>query len=49
MYVAAADCVKKLSYLKALVEDLTNNLVKVNVFVDSQSSIMLMKNGVFNR
>jgi hypothetical protein len=49
-YIAAADCVKELLYLKTLVEDQTNKAVEVNLFVNNKAqSIKLMKNCVFNR
>lgn len=47
-YVAAAECVKELLYLKSLIEELTGKTVEVNLHIDNQSAIKLMKNGIMN-
>lgn len=48
-YIAAAECCKELLHVKALIEELTNRTVKVNVNIDNQSAIKLIKNGVTNK
>jgi hypothetical protein len=48
-YIAAAECCKEIMYLKSLVEELLNETVKVNLKLDNQSAIKLVKNGVINR
>lgn len=48
-YIAAADCVKELLYLKSLIEELLEIEVKVTLNVDNQSAIRIIKNGQFNR
>lgn len=48
-YIAAADCVKEILYLKTFVEELTSEKVIANLGVDNQSAISLIKNGQFNK
>lgn len=48
-FIAAADCVKELLYLKNLLRELTNNDVVVNLNIDNQSAMKLCKNGIFNK
>lgn len=44
-YISAAECIKETLHLKTLIEDLINVTVKINLFVDNQSTITLMENG----
>lgn len=48
-YIAAADCVKEVLYLKSVVKELTEEEVKVTLKVDNQSAITLMRTGQFNK
>lgn len=49
-YIAAAECCKELLYLKSVIQELLNsNSVKVTMFVDNQSAIRIIENGVINR
>lgn len=48
-YIAAADCVKELLYLKTIIDELTGGNIKIELFVDNQSAITIIKNGQFNR
>lgn len=48
-YIAGADCIKELLYLKTLVQELTKKHVDVKLNMDNQSAIKLSKNGVFNK
>ena len=48
-YVAAAECCKQLLYLKSLIEEVTCKTIKINLNIDNQSSIKLIKNGIINR
>jgi len=47
--VAAAESSKELVYLKSLLEELLNDKIEIHFNMDSQSVIMLIKNGVVNR
>nr|XP_034827804.1 secreted RxLR effector protein 161-like [Maniola hyperantus] len=49
-YIAAAECCKELLYLKSVIQELLDlTSVKVTVFIDNQSAIRLIENGVINR
>jgi len=48
-YVAAAECCKELMYLKSLLEELLNDKIKICLNMDSQSAMMLIKNGIINK
>jgi hypothetical protein len=49
-YIAAADCIKELLYLKTLLgELLVEKKVQIKLKMDNQSAIRIIKNGVFNR
>lgn len=48
-YIAAAECCKELLYLKSLLEELLLETVDIELNVDNQSAIALMKNGVINK
>lgn len=47
-YVAATECCKELIFVKAILEELTNENVSVKLYVDNQSAIKLLKSGIFN-
>lgn len=48
-YIAAADCVKELLFLKSVIEELTGKDIKIELNIDNQSAITIIKNGQFNR
>lgn len=48
-YIAAAECCKELLYLKSLLEELLNETIEIELKVDNQSAIALMKNGIVNK
>ena len=48
-YVAAAECCMELLEIRALIKQLTGNEVRLNLNVDNQSAIKLIKNGVTNK
>ena len=48
-YIAAAECVKEILFVKTVIEELLGKSVNVKLKVDNQSAIKLMKNGVINR
>ncbi|UYV80232.1 K02A2.6-like, partial [Cordylochernes scorpioides] len=48
-YIAAAECVKELIYMKALIEELTNETILAKLNIDNQSAMTLMKTGQMNR
>lgn len=48
-FIAAADCVKELLYIKNLLKELLGIDVVVNLNMDNQSAMKLCKNGVFNK
>lgn len=48
-YVSAADCCAELMFLKTLIEEVTDVNIDVNLNVDNQSSIKLIKNGILRR
>lgn len=48
-YISAADCCKEVIYHKYLIEELTGNEIKINLHIDNQSSINLIKTGVINK
>lgn len=48
-YIAAADCVKELTYLKNFIEELLTCNVNINLNVDNQSAIQMVKSGISNR
>lgn len=48
-YIAAAECCKELVYLKSLLEELLNKEIKIELNIDNQSAITLIKNGIVNK
>ncbi|UYV76882.1 K02A2.6-like, partial [Cordylochernes scorpioides] len=44
-----AECVKELIYIKALIEELTNETILAKLNIDNQSAMTLMKTGQMNR
>lgn len=48
-YIAAAECCKECIYLKTLLSEVCRENIKINLFVDNQSSIHLIKSGAFNK
>lgn len=48
-YIAAAECTKELMYLKTVLEEILCVEVQVELNIDNQSAISLVKNGVINR
>lgn len=48
-YVAAAECCKELLYLKTLIQELTGEVISIELNIDNQSAMILMTNGVVNR
>lgn len=48
-YIAAADCCKELMYLKGMLEEMLDDTLLVELNVDNQSAIALIKNGVTSK
>lgn len=48
-YIAAAECVKELLYLKTVIYELTGSEVEIELNIDNQSAITMIKTGQFNR
>lgn len=48
-YIAAADCCKEALYLKSLLQEIIDLDIKINLHVDNQNSIQLVKSGSFNK
>lgn len=48
-YIAAAECCRELLYLRSVIEELVSVPITVNINIDNQSAIALIKNGVVNR
>lgn len=48
-YIAAAECCKELLYLKSLLQELLDTKMKATLYIDNQSAIKLVENGVLNR
>lgn len=48
-YIAASECCKELMYLKSLLEELLNESIPVELNIDNQSAIALIKNGIINK
>lgn len=48
-YIAAAECCKELLYLKSLFEELLGITILIELNIDNQSAIALIKNGVMNK
>ena len=46
--MAAAECCKELVYLKSLLEEM-HNKIEIHLYMDSQSTIMIIKNRVNRR
>lgn len=44
-FIAATECCKELKFVKALLEELTDKIVKVTMYVDNQSTIKIIKSG----
>lgn len=48
-YIAASECCKEVLYLKTLLEEITQKHLKSTIYIDNQSAISLIKNGVTNK
>ncbi|XP_062528652.1 copia protein isoform X2 [Bombyx mori] len=48
-YIAAAECCKELLYIRDLVKEITNENLDIEMRVDNQSAIWLMKKGIMNK
>lgn len=48
-YIAAAECTKELLYIKTLIEELQSVNVNINLHIDNQSALTMIKNGQINR
>lgn len=48
-FISAADCYKESLYLKNVLEELISKTVNVEMCIDNQSAIKLIKTGIFNR
>ena len=48
-YIAASECCRELQQLKNLIEELTNKTVKTTLYIDNQSTISFIRNGITNR
>ncbi|XP_059055731.1 uncharacterized protein LOC131849635 [Achroia grisella] len=48
-YIAAADCCRELMYLKFLISEVVNEEVNATLYVDNQSTIHLINNGIMIR
>lgn len=48
-YIAAADCVKELTYLKSFIEELLHCAIRINLSIDNQSAIHMVKSGISNK
>lgn len=48
-YIAAAECCKVLLYIRDLVKEITNENLDIEMRVDNQSAIWLMKKGIMNK
>ena len=48
-FVAAAECTKELLYLSEVIHELTGQRVRINLSIDNQSAMCLIKNGVLNK
>lgn len=49
IYIAAADCVEEILFLKSVIDELTESDIKTESNIDNQSAITIIKNGQFNR
>lgn len=47
--IAAAECAKEVLYVKSFLSEILNQSVYVNLKIDNQSAIKIIKNGVFNK
>lgn len=48
-YIAATECCKEVLFPKNLIEEITVKPIKANMYIDNQSAITLIKNGVLNK
>ena len=48
-YIAAAGCCKEIIHVKALIEELTGEVIQVKLNIDNQSAIKLFKSGQMNK
>lgn len=48
-YIAAAECTKELMYVKSVIEELIDNNISIELNVDNQSAIKMMKNRQFGK
>lgn len=48
-YIAAAQCVKEMKFLKTVIQELTNSNIEITLNVDNQSAIKMIKSGQLSR
>lgn len=48
-YIAAAECIKEALFLKSVIDELLGVNININLHVDNQSAITIIKNGQFNK
>lgn len=48
-FIAASEYCKELLYLKTVIQELTTKKIVAEMYIDNQSSIKLLKSGVFNK
>lgn len=48
-FISAAECCREVLYLKSVISEVLNIDVKINLCVDNQSALALIKNNVLNR
>lgn len=48
-YIAPAECVKELIYPEAIIDELIDTEIKINLYVDNKTAITIIKNGELNR
>lgn len=48
-FIAAAECVKEVLFISELLKEVINSNVEINLYMDNQSAMSLIKNGVINQ
>lgn len=48
-FIAVAECVKSVIYFKSLISELIKGEIKVQLHLDNQSAIHIIKNGILNQ
>jgi hypothetical protein len=48
-FIAAADCTKEVLYVSELIRELIGEQITINLNIDNQSAMCLIKNGIMNR